>query len=148
MLNGYEAKPVYPIWRNILLPIFFLDQLIVLGILLAVASVISIAAWDSSMLIFLCLLGYLAYVLSIQNFLPYEVEVQGAKLPQLVQLLDRTPILVRMDDELRWTRKSAMPRFLRSRLDEISICCDDDLCLVRGRNVDMKVLTRALNSRA
>jgi hypothetical protein len=147
MSELYVARAQHPIWRNVFAPIFVPDQLPILGVLAAVCAVVAGLSRDAMLFAFLVVIAYAAYAFTMQRFLPYAVRIGSDDLITVARLLDETPVLLRTDRELRWARKSALPRWLRSRLDQISIHEVNGGHDVRGRKDDMRTLARALNER-
>jgi len=147
MSGLYVADARYPLWRNLVAPVFVADQLIVIGILAGLCSFLAAVANDPTMFLFLVVLAYGAYVLSMQRFVPYEVRIAAVDLAHVVDLLDKTRVIARDGDRWLWSRKSPLPKWFTSHLDQISIAETNDGYRVFGRKDDMRTLASALNKR-
>jgi hypothetical protein len=145
--RSYVARARYPLWRNVFAPVFVADQLIVMGVLAGLSAIIAGLSRDPVMFLFLAVLAYAAYIFSMQSFLPYSLRIGADDVRRVVDLLDGTRVLARNDERWRWKRKSTLPRWLRSRLDQISIDESGDGYCVCGRKDDMRTLARALNDK-
>lgn len=141
------AEARYPLWRNLLVPVFVRDQLTVLVLLGGLCAGAALLAHDLVLFLFLVAFAYAAYVASMQKFLPYELRLPARDLGGAVDLLDKTPVLARAGDEWIWKRRSASPGWLRSELDTISILDANGGYAVHGRKDDLRTLARVLNAR-
>jgi hypothetical protein len=147
MSESYVADARYPLWRNVLAPVFVADQLIIIGLLAGFCALIAGAARDPVILLFLLILVYVVYAFSMQRFVPYQLQIAPADLAHVVGLLDKTPVIVRNGESWSWKRKSTLPNWLTSQLDRISINETNGDYRVFGRKDDMRTLASALNGR-
>lgn len=147
MSDLYVAVPRYPVWRNLLAPVFVADQLIIIGLVGGLCALVAAVARDPTMFLFLLIVAYGAYTFSMQRFIPYGVQIGPPDLAYVVGLLDETPVIARNGEGWSWNRKSGLPSWLTSRLDQISIHETVGHYLVLGRKDDMRTLAVALNNR-
>jgi hypothetical protein len=145
MLDSYVPEPTFPAWRNVLFPLFVRDQFKVVVIIFLLVCAISVAVRDINLFFFLLAFGYVGYAWSMQAFLPYKLHISEGDLETVSSMLDKTPVIARHDDELRWKRKT---RLMPSQLDEIFVVKAPVGLEVHGRKTDMKILATALNKKA
>ena len=146
-MSEYLPERRYSRLREMLFPVFYKDQFQIIGILILISAAISFIAQNVAMFLCISFIGYCAYALAMQSFLPYSLYIFKDDLDTVVDLLDKTRVIARKGGDWFWKRTSNAPRWLRSELDTITIIDAKNGYVVQGRRDDMEILARALNQR-
>jgi hypothetical protein len=130
--------------RRAVLPVYGVDQLVFVGLLLLLCAGLSILIGDWISIVFLFLGGYIGYCLSMTRSAPCVMELHPDAWQHVVSILDESRYLVRGTEPGTWNRNVSI--FRRWQSDLLRVTSSPSALIVEGRQADLIPLERRLRS--
>lgn len=120
--------------RRIALPIYGLDQLLYVLLIPIIAALFCLLIADFRPIVFMCIFGYIGYVISMFRSSPSSLSIPLSKVADITSWLDNSRYLMNVDAN-KWIQRK--PRILRWNTDTLEIERRDNGAVLYGRYLDL-----------